>query len=165
MTGAPSQSIHHHPDDQALDVPNDLPPPSYEAARAAGAAPPPRPGQLPSTTIANPQTQASAHDPAAASASTPPYASSPQSVQGTESSAAWGVTGDNAIALQPLAQPPMSTNGHQQTTPNATGRPNNGVPKVVPLHLMEEKSEWVDCQFCKTRTQTRIVKKGKGFQW
>ena len=75
------------------------------------------------------------------------------------------MTGDNAIALQPLAQPPMSTNGHQQTTPNATGRPNNGVPKVVPLHLMEEKSEWVDCQFCKKRAQTRIVKKGKGFQW
>lgn len=177
MTGAPPEPIHFHADDHELDDLDDLPPPSYEAARAAGAAPPPRPGQpplppatttTPTATIATTQPESSIHHPSEATPNGLSYSPEPEIVVGGESATAHGATDGNAIALQPLPHPPMSTNGpaqaQTQTTSNTTTNPNNRNIKVVPLHLMDEKSEWVECQFCKQKVKTRVVKKGKFFQ-
>ena len=36
--------------------------------------------------------------------------------------------------------------------------------KVTPLHLLSERPEYVDCQFCKKRTRTRVETKGTALQ-
>jgi hypothetical protein len=52
------------------------------------------------------------------------------------------------VQMQPGAQNGMDPNGGQ----------------VVPLQHLGPQSEWIDCQFCKQRTKTDVVKKGGPMQ-
>lgn len=134
---------------------DDPPPPSYEAARAAGAAPPGQ--QLPASI---PATQYYSTNPTPNSHSNASY--TPNMHAASPSGA-----GGEAIAMQPLSQPPMNPTGEEAAAAaqlSSIGNSNKNT-KVVPLHLMSEKPEWVDCPFCKKRTKTRIVKKGGKLQW
>ncbi|KAI9172532.1 hypothetical protein HJFPF1_02036 [Paramyrothecium foliicola] len=57
---------------------------------------------------------------------------------------------NGAIGMQPTSQMPMNTGSEG---------------KVVALHHLGDTSEWIDCQFCKQRTKTNVIKKGSPMQF
>lgn len=114
---------------------DDPPPPSYEAARAAGAAPPSAPTATTEYHSTNQENSSNSTNNAYHNPNT----------NTASSSRADG----EAIDMQPLSEPPMNPTGSKKTT------------MVVPLHLMGDEPEWVDCPFCKKRSKTRVVREGR----